>query len=130
MAGIVDTIKNITYMIILVSFLKQVLPKKKNESYLKYYAGVIIILTLAMPVMEIISGYDSADLINSINGIMEYNDFFDKKELDRILNENEEKAKKVYEDYMSGMEISDSDTEESDIEKSETIRIEEISIGE
>ena len=130
MAVIVDTIKNITYMIILVSFLKQVLPKKKNESYLKYYAGVIIILTLAMPVMEIISGYDSADLINSINGIMEYNDFFDKKELDRILNENEEKAKKVYEDYMSGMEISDSDTEESDIEKSETIRIEEISIGE
>ena len=123
MLGIVDTIKNVTCMIIVVSFLKQILPKKKNESYLKYYAGVIIILTLAAPVMEIISGYNSEDLINNINGMLEYNDFFEKKELDKILNENEEKAIKAYEDYMAGIELSEND-------ENEAIRIEEISIGE
>ena len=124
MLGIVDIIKNITCMIILVSFLRQILPKGKNESYLKYFAGFIIILTLVTPIMKLLSGYETTDIINRINEVLVYNEMFEGDELENILNENEEKAKKAYEAYVSGVNESD-DNDEND-----TFKIEEITIGE
>lgn len=94
-------IRQMIYLVIFLTLLLQILPKKSYRSYIKFFAGLIFVVALFQPLISLLGTEDWEEtVVSRITELEESMDF--GEELD--LSEMEDRQQELLENFASADE--------------------------
>lgn len=100
MDGVINTFKNVAYVLIIFSLLDKALWTKKDETMVKFFAGLIVVLTIISPIYEAIDENAGDNLMEKISTML--NVSYSDDELTEIIEQNSKAGEKYIEEAGSG----------------------------
>lgn len=90
MDSIIITLKNICYIVIIFTILEKIMLVKKDNTVIRYIAGLIVIITIVSPIFEMIDLVDGDKLTDKIMNLIDIS--LNDEEITQIIEENSNKA--------------------------------------
>lgn len=95
--------KNATYMVIIFVFLNMAMPSEKNNRFIRYIAGLVVVLTLMSPLVNLLSSISVEDMIKDIYEYDQSN-VLTPDQAKKLIEENDEKAMNEVGEIVGGEE--------------------------